>query len=63
VVAAFQMTGDAGSVLGPLVAGHLADANGYGWAFGVTAGVLGFAFVMSLFAPETRRASVRATRS
>ncbi len=60
VVAAFQMTGDAGLVLGPLVAGHLADASGYHWAFAVTAGVLGFAFVMSLFAPETRRAAAEA---
>ncbi len=57
VVAAFQMTGDLGSVLGPLVAGRLADGVGYGAAFGATAGVIGVAFCFALFAPETRRAA------
>ena len=55
VVAAFQMTGDLGSVLGPLLAGRLADGAGYGAAFGLTAGVTGVALVFALFAPETRR--------
>jgi dipeptide/tripeptide permease len=57
VVAAFQMTGDVGSVLGPLVAGHLADTAGFGAAFGVTAAVIGVAFCFALVAPETRRAA------
>jgi DHA1 family multidrug resistance protein-like MFS transporter len=55
VVAAFQMTGDLGSVLGPLVAGRLADGAGFGAAFGVTAAVIGLALCFAVFAPETRR--------
>jgi MFS family permease len=53
-VAAYQMAGDVGSVIGPLVAGRLADTVSYGAAFGVTAGVVGIAALMSLAAPETR---------
>jgi DHA1 family multidrug resistance protein-like MFS transporter len=37
VVAVFQMAGDLGAVLGPVVAGALADAHGYGPAFVVSA--------------------------
>ncbi|HSP39650.1 MAG TPA: MFS transporter [Frankiaceae bacterium] len=62
VVAAFQMTGDLGSVLGPLVAGRLADSSGYGAAFGMTAAVIGLAFVMALFASETRRTADETAR-
>jgi MFS family permease len=54
VVAAFQMIGDLGSVLGPLIAGRLADGSGYGTAFGVTAGVSVLALAFALAAPETR---------
>jgi DHA1 family multidrug resistance protein-like MFS transporter len=54
-VAAYQMAGDAGSVLGPIVAGRLADSLSYGAGFGATAGVLALAGVLSALAPETRR--------
>jgi MFS family permease len=54
VVATYQMAGDAGVVTGPVTAGYLVDAASYGVAFGVTAGVLGLAAVLGLFAPETR---------
>ncbi|HEU0129794.1 MAG TPA: MFS transporter [Mycobacteriales bacterium] len=54
-VAAYQMAGDAGSVLGPLAAGGLADTVSYGAAFGLTSGVLGAAALLALVAPETRR--------
>ena len=54
VVATYQMAGDAGVVTGPVAAGYLVDAASYGVAFGVTAGVLGLAAVLGLFAPETR---------
>ena len=37
VVAVFQMAGDLGAVLGPVVAGAVADASGYGAAFAVSA--------------------------
>jgi DHA1 family multidrug resistance protein-like MFS transporter len=40
VLAAYQMTSDIGAILGPILAGVLADRLGYGWAFGVTGGVL-----------------------
>jgi len=58
VVAAYQMSGDAGQVVGPLVAGRLADSLSYGAAFGATAGVLGMAAVLAYAAPETRPAAV-----
>ncbi|WP_077487667.1 MFS transporter [Sinomonas mesophila] len=35
-LAVFQMAADIGSILGPLVAGALADGIGYGWAFAVS---------------------------
>ena len=54
VVAAYQMSGDAGVVTGPVIAGRLADVTSYGVAFGVTGGVLGAAAVLALLAPETR---------
>jgi DHA1 family multidrug resistance protein-like MFS transporter len=54
-VAAYQMAGDAGSVLGPVAAGLLADGLGYGAAFAVTAGVLAGAGGLALAAPETLR--------
>lgn len=55
VVAAYQMSGDAGQVVGPLVAGRLADSLSYGAAFGATAGALGLAALLAYTAPETRR--------
>jgi MFS family permease len=54
VVATYQMAGDVGAVTGPVTAGYLVDAVSYAVAFGVTAGVLGLAAVLGLFAPETR---------
>ena len=54
VVAAFQMSADLGAVVGPLVAGWLADDYSFGAAFGVTAGVLAAGFVMSVVSTETR---------
>lgn len=53
-VAAYQMAGDAGAVVGPLAAGRLADVASYGAAFGATAGILGAATVLAALAPETR---------
>jgi DHA1 family multidrug resistance protein-like MFS transporter len=53
VLAIFQMTADSGAIIGPVVAGLLADRLGYGWAFGVTGGVLVAAAVVWLLARET----------
>ncbi|MGZ4633420.1 MAG: MFS transporter [Actinomycetes bacterium] len=55
VVAAFQMTSDLGAVVGPLVAGWLADTYSFGAAFGVTAAVLAAGIVASVASRETRR--------
>ncbi|MDX6201617.1 MAG: transporter, family, multidrug resistance protein [Frankiales bacterium] len=61
VVAAYQMSGDTGVILGPLIAGHLADVGSHGThpsyalAFGVTAAVLAFAGLVALTAPESRQ--------
>ena len=54
-VAAFQMASDAGTFIGPLVAGALADATSFQVAFLATAGVSGLAFAATLLMPETRR--------
>lgn len=53
VVATYQMTGDAGSLVGPLAAGALADGLGFGAAFGLTAGIFAVAAVVAFRAPET----------
>ncbi|WP_415856354.1 MFS transporter, partial [Sinomonas sp. G460-2] len=39
-LAVFQMVSDVGSIVGPLLAGLLADGVGYGWAFGVSGACL-----------------------
>jgi MFS family permease len=54
VVATFQMAGDVGTVAGPVTAGYLVDVASYDAAFGLTAGVLGLAAFLGVFAPETR---------
>jgi len=63
VVATYQMAGDAGTVAGPLVAGWLADAHGYGAAFGVAAAVVAMPIAAVVAAPETRAVSEHATRT
>lgn len=42
VMAGFQMATDAGAILGPVVAGLIADRWGFGWAFAIT-GLIGLA--------------------
>lgn len=55
-VAAYQMAGDVGAVVGPFVAGAVVDSTGsYDAAFLLTAGVLGVAVLLTILAPETRR--------
>lgn len=54
VVAAFQMSADLGAVVGPLIAGWLADDYSFGAAFGVTAAVLACGLVTAVFSTETR---------
>jgi MFS family permease len=54
-VAAYQMSADAGTFLGPLVCGALSDGFGFRAAFLATAAVSAVAFGASLRMPETRR--------
>jgi MFS family permease len=53
VVATYQMAGDLGSIVGPLLAGWLADTSGYPLAFGVAAVVAAAPLAVVAAAPET----------
>ena len=53
VIAVFQMTSDAGAIVGPLLAGLLLDSLGFGWAFATGAAVAGLAALLALAMPET----------
>lgn len=53
VLAAFQMSSDIGAVTGPVIAGILVDAQGFGFSFIVAGAVVGIAFLPWLWAPET----------
>jgi len=53
VVATFQMAGDCGVVIGPLVAGWLADAHGFTASFMVAAILTALPAILVLRAPET----------
>jgi MFS family permease len=55
VFAAYSMSSDVGSVIGPVVAGRVADAS-YADAFGMTAAILGVAAVFAAFSGETLHA-------
>ncbi len=60
VFAAYSMSSDLGTVIGPVVAGRIADAS-YSDAFGVTASILAVAAVFAARSPETlHRATARA---
>jgi MFS family permease len=54
VVAVFQMSSDLGAVVGPLVAGRLADKYSFGAAFAVTAGVVAAGLLAAIVSRETR---------
>lgn len=53
VLAAFQMMADTGAILGPILAGLLADRLSYTWAFGVTGVIALVAAVVWLGGRET----------
>ena len=55
VVAAFQMVGDLGTVIGPLVAGVLVDQFDFRWAFAAAAALAGGVVVLVRRMPETLR--------
>lgn len=58
VLSTFQMAQDGGAILGPVLVGVVADAYGFGWAFGLTALVSLAAVVPWLLAPEPLRLAV-----
>lgn len=60
VVAAFQMSGDLGAIIGPVAAGLLVDSASYAAAFGLGACVLAAAGALGTLAPETRQAHPQA---
>lgn len=53
VIAVFQMTADFGAILGPLLAGFMADQLGFGPAFAVGAAVAALALLAAARMPET----------
>jgi MFS family permease len=53
VVAVFQMAGDLGAVLGPVVTGWVADAAGYSPAFELCAVVCALPVLLVVVSPET----------
>jgi MFS family permease len=55
VVAVFQMSGDLGAVLGPVVAGWVADGAGYSATFALSAAVCAAPVLAVLRSPETLR--------
>ena len=55
VIALFQMAGDAGMIVGPVVVGFVADHYGYRAAFGLSGLVFCIAIVLSMKMPETRK--------
>lgn len=54
VIAVFQMAGDAGMIVGPLVIGALSDAYSYRTAFAVSALVFAIGALLTTRIPETR---------
>jgi MFS family permease len=52
-IGVLNTAGDLGSVLGPVISGFLAEVAGYGWGFGVSAGLLAVAAMFALRMRET----------
>ncbi|MGR4010027.1 MFS transporter [Leucobacter sp. 1207-22] len=61
VVSTYSMSSDLGGVLGPLVAGAIVDAAGFGWAFAVTAALTAIAAAYWTIMPDSR--TLRADRT
>jgi MFS family permease len=56
VIAVFQMAGDAGMIVGPVVIGWLSDLYSYRIAFGASAAIFLIALYLAYQIPETRNA-------
>ena len=55
VIAVFQMAGDAGMMVGPIIIGWLSDLYSYRAAFAASAAVFTIAVILSTQIPETRK--------
>ncbi|WP_153395973.1 MFS transporter [Ornithinicoccus halotolerans] len=62
VLATYQMAQDFGAILGPVLVGLVADAAGYGWAFGLTAAVALLAALPWLGVPPGARTAAPAAQ-
>ena len=58
VIAAWQMAGDAGMIVGPILVGYLTDTFSYETAFLTSAAVFTSAIFLSLALPETRQSKL-----
>jgi MFS family permease len=54
VIAIFQMAGDAGMMVGPIIIGAVSDFYSYRTAFGLSAAIFVIALVLAYQIPETR---------
>ena len=54
VIGLFQMSGDAGAMVAPLILGIISDHHGFRPAFALTAGLMLVAVAVSIKLPETR---------
>ncbi len=55
VIGLFQMAGDAGMIVGPIIVGFIADHYGFRSAFGISALVFSLALILAIKLPETRK--------
>lgn len=55
LISFFSIIGDLGMAAGPLIAGALVDVAGFGWAFGVTAALMGVSAIWWTFVPDSRK--------
>lgn len=55
VIGLFQMAGDAGMIVGPIIVGFVADHYGFRSAFGISALVFSIALILAIKLPETRK--------
>ena len=58
VIAAWQMAGDAGMIVGPILVGYLTDTFSYQTAFLTSAAIFTSAIFLSLALPETRQSKL-----
>ena len=62
IIALFQMAGDFGLIISPVLLGWLVDAHSYRTAFIATAAVFSLTLLLSAKMPETRKLNQEATR-